>query len=330
MKEAVIPVFDSKVTFSEVRKIMLKENLSMSAKWTREVVLRKMSEEHRHYLQDKIFYLKLLDVALHARKRWTSWELKDMLEAEDRWVEENILRNEIQHCFTRENLFGVFQVILQQGIFWILICLKSKNLDKGIKYHSPLYFAYVPGDVYLFTIRTIPKDVFKLLTKSVLGYSKVHKCLLTGHSVSSLFKLLKNKEQKAVSWRDVDEKFLYRSLSKFEVVESSRGLNFVQSRKRQTYAKNCIGEDPPVIDNFVIKADDNKWKGGPVVPHFMGKNFDTVLILKSKHVSYTVEKLIVYGVITSPAPPHFEKLNSIGSNDLLIVPDESVLEEEGD
>ncbi|XP_078053643.1 uncharacterized protein LOC144479042 [Augochlora pura] len=315
---AVMPIFPE-VTWDNIKSELVKcHNRFTSVNVAQLIKIAIINNNiRRKDLEDRLSMLKLIDISWHNnRKLWYSHLLKGSIQSKDEFLHKKI-QAKLKDNFVPLNLKIDVKIYAHNNITYISL---NEQKRKGNKLKSrlglPLFFAVFTGQKYFFISRkNVSPDVLQAIAASI-GYEKSKQIKLMGKDLKSLSKMCMNRRKGVQNTENINKIVKYNN---FSPEKKSTGINFTGNKQRKRYAEECFGDDPAIMEVFVVNATSNIVMDEDESTDLSNETLSITCEYHSPNVAAFLTKLIEQRVVTTPVPHYILNLMTLGKNEVTIV-----------
>ncbi|XP_033324728.1 uncharacterized protein LOC117219596 [Megalopta genalis] len=317
LESAVMPIFPE-ISWDNIKSELVKyHNRFTSVNATQLIKIAITNNSiNRKDLEDRLSMLKLVDISWHNnRKIWYSYLLKGSAQSKDYFLHSKV-QAKLKDYFISLNLKIDVKMYMHNNITYISLNQrkhKSKKLKTGLG--LPLIFAVFTGEKYFFVNRkSVSPNVLQAIAAS-MGYEKSKQIKLMGKDLKSLSKMCMNRK-KGVQNSEKMSKIVEYNNSGPE--RKSTGIDFTEHKQRKRYAEECFGDDPAIIEVFVVNATSRILMDEDESTELSNETLSITCEYRSPNVAAFLTKLIEKRIITTPVPHYISNLMTLGKNEVTI------------
>ncbi|XP_067216527.1 uncharacterized protein [Linepithema humile] len=253
LEDAVMPIFPE-ISWSRIKSKLIKNhktfnvhNVSLIIKETIDNVNLREKE-----IFNRLTTLEVIDISRHSNRRiWYAYELTESNRAEN-YLKKRDMEDNIKNEFHSNGLTVDVKTTKHEDITFINIKENKKIAKRKIvRLDTSTFFAFFSGHKYIFcSKKNISFDIMKMIA-TCIGYDNNKRINLMGKDLKSLIRLLRIKQQGVSHAENINQASAYKPSSP---IVKDDGIDYMQDKQRNKYAKQCLGKDPPTLELLVVKA----------------------------------------------------------------------------
>ncbi|XP_076758650.1 uncharacterized protein LOC143427988 [Xylocopa sonorina] len=312
LESSVMPIFPE-ISWNDVRCKLVKQHknfTSVNAALLLKVFINESNLGITN-LKNRLTALRLIDIGWHSNKRiWYGYTL--ICHSSAKYYLSRQIKNNMQDYFNELNININVKVYTHNNITYVSL-VEERKRKKAIIFYLALFM----GQKYFFsTLKRIPSDILDVIVKSVNSKNcKVKRFDLSGRDLKSLSELCWKKKEKALDPESVTKILQFKETSP---EKKPTGINFTQQKQRRAYAKECFGDNSPILEVLAVQ--------GPSLPLYheeMAEKLpDQTLHVKwkyhSKNIATCLSQVIERRILLTPVPEYISNLIISGKNEFTL------------
>ncbi|CAL7938289.1 unnamed protein product [Xylocopa violacea] len=314
LESSVMPIFPE-ISWNNVRCKLVKQHknfTSVNAALLLKLFINELNLGIAN-LRNRLNALRLIDVSWHSSKRiWYGYTLMGPSSA--RYYISRQIENNMQDYFSAQNMNINVKVYTHNNITYVSL-MEEKSGRK--KKRNIFYLALFVGQKYFFsTLKHIPSDILNAIVTSLNSRTyKVKRFDLSGRNLESLSELYWRSKEKALDSKSVTKILEFKETSPERKLS---GINFTQQKQRRAYAKECFGDDPPILEVLAVQGPSS-----PLYHEEMAEKLpDQTLHVKwkyhSKNIARCLSQVIERRILLTPVPEYISNLIIAGKNEFTL------------
>ncbi|XP_072766759.1 uncharacterized protein [Anoplolepis gracilipes] len=315
LESSVIPIFPE-ISWSHVKFKLIKNHKTFTVNNAVRIIEEILNDANlgEKDLYNRLTTLEVTDISRHdKRKIWYGYELRGEGKTLN-YLEKRQIQKSIKNEFVTNDINIDVKAAICDNITFINIKEKSKR-KRGQRSTMPIFFALFMGHKYFFcSKKNISHDFIKLMT-AALGYNNNKRIKLMGKDLRSLIRLLWNKQQGTLHTEGIHQPLVYEPS---DPIISNNGIDYTQSKQRNSYAKKCFSKDPPTLELLVINGPEESTKHEAIASILPNDNIHMNWEFRSHNIARFLTSLIEKRAIPLPLPDYVSNLMTLGKNELTL------------